>query len=210
MKKEILSALVALMTIAPAVADNATPLTPETGKTYYIYNVASQQYLGTADGQLTLGDEKTAVTIGESDDASLGFVLLTTASGTIGADHWFAATADGTAHYQDWTLQPADGTTGAYLLANRQRETNACQYLYHSTAHSALSFVAQQPDADFTAGQWLFLSTDASGIASTTASAGAKTYDVYTLDGRCVRLKATTLQGLGHGVFIVNGRKVIR
>ena len=53
------------------------------------------------------------------------------------------------------------------------------------------------------------------GVLTVTASTGiyeisiARPVDVYNMQGNKVRTKATTLEGLPQGVYIVNGRKVL-
>jgi hypothetical protein len=53
------------------------------------------------------------------------------------------------------------------------------------------------------------------GVLTVTESTGIATIstknpvDIYTLQGHKVRTKATTLEGLPKGVYIVNGRKVV-
>ena len=44
------------------------------------------------------------------------------------------------------------------------------------------------------------------GIATISATHPA---NVYNVQGRMVRAKATTLEGLPQGVYIVNGRKIV-
>lgn len=46
-----------------------------------------------------------------------------------------------------------------------------------------------------------------SGITQLTGDGG--TFDVYTVNGQPVRLKATSLKGLQKGIYIINGRKVV-
>lgn len=37
-----------------------------------------------------------------------------------------------------------------------------------------------------------------------------KAFDIYTVDGKLVRQNATTLQGLNKGVYVVNGKKIVK
>jgi len=34
--------------------------------------------------------------------------------------------------------------------------------------------------------------------------------DVYSMDGRLVRKQATDLNGLPHGIYVVNGKKIVK
>lgn len=46
-------------------------------------------------------------------------------------------------------------------------------------------------------------------IPATEEADGAARGNVYSLDGRLVRTDATTLDGLGKGIYIMNGRKYV-
>lgn len=213
MTKPLLTALLFFLTTTLPAAAQETGQTPTAGNTYYIYNVGQGLYLAPSGSQLTLSSTKTAITLASSQDTTTsaeGFLTLT-ASAQLGADQWQQPTADGTAAYTDWLPVLVEGTTATYTLGNRQRETNALQHLYYSPAQGRLSTVAQQPGADFTAGQWIFLSTTSTGIQTAEAQTGAQQEArVYTLSGQVVRTGTTSLDGLGHGIYVVGGRKVVK
>ncbi len=55
---------------------------------------------------------------------------------------------------------------------------------------------------------WILNDDDVTGIQEVTVDA-ANPADIYQLDGRLVRSRATTFSGLSKGVYVVNGKKVI-
>lgn len=213
MTKPILSALLALA-FTTAMADEAvTGLTPEAGTAYYVYNVGQQQYLGGSDGELTLNGSRLTVTLTQSDANKLGFTVLNATTGNMGAFQWLVPTADGLGQYQDWLLEPVAGKTAVYTLSNRQRETFANQYLYHSAGYGDLRTIAQKPGSEFEDGQWMFVTTEVDGINGISADAqntGLHQNNVYSVNGQLLRTGTTSLSGLGHGVYIVNGKKIVK
>lgn len=213
MTKPFLTALLALAFTTAMADDAVTGLTPEAGTAYYVYNVGQQQYLGGSDGELTLSGSRLTVTLTSSDASTLGFTVLNATSGNMGAFQWLVPTADGLGQYQDWLLEPVAGKTAVYTLSNRQRETYANQYLYHSAGFGDLRTIAQKPGAEFEDGQWMFVTTQKvngiDGIDADTAT-GSHANNVYSINGQLLRAGSTSLSGLGHGVYIVNGKKIVK
>lgn len=213
MTKSILTAVLALA-FTSAMADEAVNgVKPEVGTAYYVYNVGQQQYLGGSEGELVLEGAKLTVTLVQSDAKSLGFTTLNATTGNLGAFQWYVPSADGLGQYQDWSVEPVVGKTAVYTLANRQRETNANQYLYHSAGYGDLRTLAQKPGKDFEDGLWMFVSTEASGIDGLNAD-GTNTRrhanNVYNISGQCVRQNSNSTEGLSQGVYIVGGKKVVK
>lgn len=141
---------------------------PQSGNTYYLWNVGQQQFLSTSNGELILGGSPIAVTINanESNDntygkASDGYVKLSTTTGNIVATPFQQPRSDGQGEYSDWTLQPT-GADNNYTLACRYRtDGNTSAYLYYSQITDNLTMTYFRPDATLLDGQWRFVSIDA-------------------------------------------------
>ena len=97
----------------------------------------------------------------------------------------------------DFVQANADGTF-AYTLPNNGTLQKCIIYMPQGTSPQAPVHDAwEESDAEIT------------GIEKTQAE-GTQTYNVYNLSGVLVRPNATSLQGLPKGIYIVNGKKVIK
>ena len=97
----------------------------------------------------------------------------------------------------DFVQANADGTF-AYTLPNNGTLQKCIIYMPQGTSPQAPVHDAwEESDAEIT------------GIEKTQAE-GTQTYNVYNLSGVLVRPNAPSLQGLPKGIYIVNGKKVIK
>lgn len=86
-----------------------------------------------------------------------------------------------------------------HLTADKEVKGFRCWFTEETTATTqAKTFIPWSLDGETT------------GIIGVESATGAASFDVYDLSGRQLRHHATTLQGLPHGIYVVNGRKVVR
>lgn len=156
-----------------AIRAQVTGVTPETGKTYYIYNVYSKSYIAfDGDGKLSLGAQGTAVTLSStstdsgssSSDNSESTYFMTAANGNKVATTFLGdVTADGKGTYDHWLFSQVNGTSAdqhIYAIGTRIPDASAVAYLYRSDLLNKVIKLFIQPASNFTKGQWLLVSQE--------------------------------------------------
>lgn len=172
MNKTILLLLLFVCQVQASLAQ-VTGVTPEAGKTYYIYNVYSNSYIAfDGDGKLSLGEHGTAVTLSStstnsgstSSDNSEGIYFMTAANGNKVATTFLGdVTADGKGTYDHWLFQQVNGTNAEqhiYAIGTRIPDASAVAYLYKSDLLDKVIKLFIQPASTFTKGQWILVSQE--------------------------------------------------
>ncbi len=149
--------LIGLAAMLPSQAQTFTGTVPETGKTYYLWNVGQEAFLSSDDSLLTIGGQPIAVTVeADSHDTSSSYVFLSTAGGRLSSSLFEQPRSDGKGKYDQWLLERTSDTGFDYTLANRYRESSSFYLVYSSL----LEFVAMSPLKPaniFVGGQWRFV-----------------------------------------------------
>lgn len=155
-----------------AVQAQVTGVTPETGKTYYIYNVYKKCYMAfDANGHLSLEAQGTPLTLNsttindsDSSDNSESTFFLSTASGNKVATSFFGdITADGKGTYDHWVFKQIKGNSTdshIYAIGSRIPDAGAVSFLYWSELLDKVVKFYWIPADSYTKGQWILVSQD--------------------------------------------------
>lgn len=131
---------------------------PETGKSYYLLNVAEGKFLSAADnGTLTLGGAKLAVTVTTNAN---GFQVLTTNKGDLAGVLLGKARCNGQGAYNEWALSLLNTTSNGYALGCRSKEASNTEWLYYSSVLQDVRTQPYKPSNILTIAQWQFISED--------------------------------------------------
>lgn len=179
--------LTLLLVLIAALLTTARASAPENGKTCYLYNVGQQKWLSAAaDGTLTLGDTRVAVTLatvatqnGSTTDAN--YFTLTTAQGKICSSLLATPRCDGSVPYDQWRFEEVSGKPGVYTLANRYRDANSHYYMYYSTLLGALFTEPLKPWTSFENAQWQLLTEEEIPTQDVYLSETAESYTAPTV-----------------------------
>ena len=179
--------LTLLLVLIAALLTTARASAPENGKTCYLYNVGQQKWLSAAaDGTLTLGDTRVAVTLatvatqnGSTTDAN--YFTLTTAQGKICSSLLATPRCDGSVPYDQWRFDEVSGKPGVYTLANRYRDANSHYYMYYSTLLGALFTEPLKPWTSFENAQWQLLTDEDIPTQDVYLSETAESYTAPTV-----------------------------
>ncbi len=139
---------------------------PESGKTYYLYNVEKGQYLSAgSDNTLTLGSPYLEVTLNQpttttSSDAD--FYTIEANGKKVLAALWEAPILGDNkqGYYDQWQISAVSGKTNVYTLACRNRESGSLMYMYWIIANDRLSTVFLKVWTSFVNGQWKLVASD--------------------------------------------------
>ncbi len=218
MTKLSIPTLVLLCAMAvPCTATDYKGTAPDDGATCRLYNVGADKFLSSTDGTLTLGGSPLTVTLTKTAD---GYYTLSTADGNISATLWGSPRSDGSGKYMQWKFTKVTGTDDVYTLANRNREASATFSIYQDTATGALALEAAQPGTQFTPAQWKLVgeidpptvieTIDEAAETDATGKADAATHDMFNTAGQKVKANATGKENMPRGIYIINGKKLIK
>lgn len=178
MRKPILTLLLLLVAMTMTAVTGSAP---ETGKTYYLYNVGHKAYLGSDDqGQLSLTGTRITVTLTEDSNTSesLGYYKLN--DGKISCSSFAVPRSDGQGRYDQWKFTPVSDKENVYYLSARNRELNTNLYLYFSTLFQTLATEPFKPWTDMTYAQWMLVDPKNAYDKSITFDEADKTCSVPT------------------------------
>ncbi len=153
--------LCALTGIMAAQTTAPTGSKPESGKTYYIYNVGKDDYLGVTDGgTLTIGANPLAVTITTSSSNAQYFTMEADGKKLVTALNESPTLEETTSDkYDQWMFQTIDEDNNVYAIGCRMREASATGFLCWSDIYSNLSIRLTSVQY-FTNGQWKLVSEE--------------------------------------------------
>lgn len=147
----------------------ATDGIPETGKTYYIYNVYKKCYMAfDAYGNLSLGAQGSPLTLSSttrndsySNNNTENTFFLSTDSGTkISTSFLGDITADGKGTYDHWVFEPVKGTSNnshIYTIGVRIPDAGTVAFLYWSELFDKVLKLYLLPATSYEKGQWLLV-----------------------------------------------------
>ena len=158
MNKTFFSALAFIATFAvSATANDYKGSQPASGHSYKLYNVGTKQFLGIADGQLSLGGDAVAVGLDAVENTKTpGFYRLNANGAELTADLSGAMSLAG-GKFDEWRIEPVNGKENVYTISSRNTEASASYYIYQSSVYNRLAAMPQQPAGEFEAAQWLLV-----------------------------------------------------
>lgn len=166
--KTILLSLLALFSLQAMAATEVTGQNPETGKSYYLYNVYTKSYVAfDSDGKMSLKAQGTLLTLTDAstgNDNSTGVFFMTTASGQKVATNFLdEVTADGSGKYNHWHFQQVAGTDAdqhIYSIGCRIPDAGAMFFLYWDEVLNRVVKLPFAPASTWTKGQWLLVAQE--------------------------------------------------
>lgn len=163
MKKTFITAL-ALVGVLASMAQTTSykGKAPQSGEAYYLYNVGTQQFLGTENGTLVLGDgERVLVTLDAvTSEKTPGFFQLTSSGEPWSAQLFGAPKLSQDGKYQEWRVEPMQGKENVYTISSRNTEASASYYVYENSIYDRLAVMPQKPAGEFEAAQWQLISPE--------------------------------------------------
>lgn len=166
--KTILLSLLALFSLQAMAATEVTGQNPETGKSYYLYNVYTKSYVAfDSDGKMSLKAQGTLLTLTDvstGNDNSTGVFFMTTAAGQKVATNFLdEITADGSGKYNHWHFKQVAGTDAdqhIYSIGCRIPDAGAMFFLYWDEVLNRVVKLLFSPASTWTKGQWLLVAQE--------------------------------------------------
>lgn len=191
--RHIALAAFALTIFMPAFADSGNGITPQDGMSCYLYNNTEGMYLAVKDGQLTLSDTGTPVTLSQTDnDTATGSFTLSMGGKALATAFQHGLTlSDSSTGGSLWMFKPMADGNGTYAIGCRDNTAGAMAYIYYSRTDKTLAKLYAEPSLG---GKWT-LQAESESIVTLDETA---TYTTPTLsEGKTVtvHLKRTFTLG---------------
>ena len=183
---------------------------PVVGESYWLYNIGQAQYLTAyPDGTFDLSGDGTEFSLAECSGGNITYQLV--------SDYGLLATSFGSpalypapGMYNEWRFRLVDAELCAFAVACLEDETKAFSYIYYSSATATIAKTSAM--TMFADGEWLFVGADIpESVISveTERDAASRSERVYNIAGQTIANSSDTIERLGQGIYITNGKKIV-